>query len=77
MAQLHHQQLMEAMEKQLKDMQEALQKERWERELMKRAQELSQRTTQQMHVVWNDVMTNPLVIPNYQHANDIEVQLIT
>ena len=25
-----------------------------------------------MHAVWNDVMTNPLVIPNYEHADDAE-----
>ena len=44
MAQLHHKQLIEAMEKQLKYMQKALQKERREHELMKRAVELSRRT---------------------------------
>lgn len=26
-----------------------------------------------MHAVWDDIMTNPLVIPNYMHANEADV----
>ena len=53
-------------------MQEALHKEQREHELTIKSLELSRRTTQQMHALWNDVMTNPLVIPNYEHADDAE-----
>ena len=51
----------------------ALEKERRKHELAKKALELSCRTTQQMHAVWDDIMTNPLVIPNYMHANEADV----
>ena len=27
-----------------------------------------------MYAFWDDVMANPLVIPNYEHANDADVQ---
>ena len=55
-------------------MQEALQKERREHELTKKALELSRRTTQQMHAVWNDIMTNLIVILNYKPVNEVEPQ---
>ena len=62
------------MERQLAKMREALHKERREHELTKKALELSRRTTQQMYAVWNDLMTNPLVISNYKPANEAEPQ---
>lgn len=69
----NHQQRLYVLEEQVKAMTRALQKEHREHELTKKALELSRRTTEQMHAVWDDVMSNPLVIPNYMYAHDADV----
>lgn len=52
----------------------ALETERREHELTRKALEISRWITQQMHAIWDDIMTNSLVIPNYMHASEGEVQ---
>ena len=66
---------MKTMERQFAKIREAPQQERKEHELTKKALELFCRTTQQFHIVWNEVMANPLVIPNYRPESEAEPQL--
>ena len=70
-----NQQKLQALEEQVKVLTDALTKERLEHNLTRRALELSRRTSQQMHAIWDEVMTNPLVIPDYMRADDADADV--